>query len=552
MKVFKKLIIPLVILILLVAGLIVYAVISSKPETDLPKSADIVKLIDGKKAVKLTVDSIADNRKIVISKLSKNSEDYYEIEGIKLSEGQTISQKRAGGYFEALSTFTSNSFIVSGADLAEYGLDKPLYTITVENDDGSKLTILLGNESLDGKSVYVAMKDSKDVYSVEIGKKTEASRDPSSFISNEVWNIQFKDVSDLVFKRKSKNIELAVKLGFNPGTKQPDYVITSPYYVKAGKPFVELIKKVFDFEVTQYVTLTDDEKAKLGLNDPEYVFTLNFKHENARTICLSAESDGYYYGYIGEDKSKVFSISKDQMKELELPVKSLINKSVISFDPTEVKSITVTNGSNDPFRVEINVGYGDTLSSDESSITLNKAFAKIITPEGRNFGSILFESVVNVDIEDIDQTVKPAFNSEFNVRIVTKEYEAYNYDFVKRTDQTYYVFLNEEYTGFYVKSDELFKKESKDSYSYGIIGAYDLLCQAIKDYADGKYQIKTNNKPAETDNMSETVDPDVSINGEDDAGLNTDDETEITDQVNPDEYDETEETEKTEDTESYA
>ena len=136
MKVFKKLILPLVILLLLVAGLIVYTIISSKPETDVSEtSSGSVKLIDGKKAVKLTVDSTTDNRKIVINKLVKDSSDYYEIEGIKLSEGQTISQKRTSGYFEALSTFSSNSLIASGADLAEYGLDKPSYSITVENED---------------------------------------------------------------------------------------------------------------------------------------------------------------------------------------------------------------------------------------------------------------------------------------------------------------------------------------------------------------------------------------------------------------------------------
>ena len=517
-------------------------------------------MIDGKKAVKLTVDSIADNRKISISKQIKDSQDYYEIEGLELGEGQTVSQRIASGYFDVLSTFTSNSLIASGADLAEYGLDKPFYSVTVEMEDGSEKTVLLGNDSFDGKSVYVTLKDSKDVYIVEIGKKTEAARDPSSLISNEVWNYRFYEVNDMVFKSRSKNIELAVDLVYNVGTKQPECVISSPYYVKAGKSFVELINKALDFEVSQYVSLNDDEISKLGLNDPEYTIILNFKDKSKRSISLSSESDGYFYGYTDEDKSKVFRISKDLMKELELPVKSLINKSVISFEPSEVKSITVQNGTEDPFKLELSVGYGENLSSESSTITLNKAFAKIITPEGRNFGSILFESVVNVDIEGIDQTVKPAFNSEFSVRIITKNYLEYKYDFVKRSDKTYYVFLNEEYTGFYVKSDELFKKESKDSYSYGIIGAYELLIQAIKDNADGKYEIKTNSKPANTDVTNETADPDntvnsddTGINGEDDVSSYNDDETEMTDPADSEEtYEEIEETEETEEAEPYA
>ena len=147
-------------------------------------------------------------------------------------------------------------------------------------EDGSEKTVLLGNDSFDGKSVYVTLKDSKDVYIVEIGKKTEAARDPSSLISNEVWNYRFYEVNDMVFKSRSKNIELAVDLVYNVGTKQPECVISSPYYVKAGKSFVELINKALDFEVSQYVSLNDDEISKLGLNDPEYTIILNFKDKN--------------------------------------------------------------------------------------------------------------------------------------------------------------------------------------------------------------------------------------------------------------------------------
>lgn len=555
MKVFKKLILPLVVLLILVAGLVVYTIVSSEPETEEKPGSSTVNLIDGKKAVKLTVVSADAKNKIIINKTAVDGKDFYEVEGISLSEGQTFSQRRVSSYFESLTSFSADSSLTSGSDLAEFGLDKPSYSITVDNEDGSNKTILIGNDSLDGKSAYVAMKDSKDVYTVDIAKKTDASMDPSSLISNDVWNIAFKDVSDVVFKRKSGNLEMAVKLYYNEGTALPDYLITSPYNVKAGKAFIELINKVLDFEVTQYVSLTEDEIVKYGLKDPEYSFTLNQKFDEPKEIFISAESDGYYYGYTGDNKTKYFSISKDLMKELELPVKSLINKSVISFDPTEVRSITVKNGNEEPFKLEITVGYGDNLSSDASTVTLNKSYAKIITPEGRNFASVLFESIVNVDIEDIDQSAKPAYNSEFNIKIITTGYKMYNYDFVKRTDQTYYVFLDEEYTGFYVKSDELFKKESKDSYSYGIIGAYELLKQAIKDYADGKYEVKKDSKPAKSDDPSESVDPDASSNVDetvmsgDEDGTYDEEDPELTDNVNSYDTEENYVTEEIEDAE---
>lgn len=554
MKVFKKLILPLSVLILLVAGLVVYTFLSKKPdEPEVESGNERVKLIDGKKAVKLTVVSNADKRKIIVSKSSKDGRDQYEVEGVSLSEGQTFSQRIVGNYFTSLTEIIADSSLGSGVALSDYGLDNPLYNISVEMEDGSSKSILFGNNSFDGKSVYAAMKDSKAVYTVDIGKMTEAATDPSTFISSKVWNIKFQEVSDLVFKRKG-DLELAVEFDLNDGTKQPDYIITSPYSIKAGKSFVELIKKILDFEVSEYVTLNDEDITKLGLKDPKYSISLNLKFSDPKSVYFSEESDGYFYGYTSDDNSKYFRISKDLMKELELPEKSLINKSVISYDPTEIKSIYVTNGD-DTFRVEMTVSLGNNLSSDSSKITLNKSNAKIITPEGRNFGSILFESIVNVDIDGIDLTVKPEFKSDFNVRVVTRSFGSDSYDFVKRSDQTYYVFLNEKYTGFYVKSDELFKKESKDSYSYGIIGAYELLKQAIVDNANGKYAIKPNSsKPGQSDDPSAVSETDTTVSAgessvtEDDGyGIFGDsDESESLDTEAPDETEDTEYTEETE------
>lgn len=554
MKVFKKLILPLSVLILLVAGLVVYTFLSKKPdEPEVESGNERVKLIDGKKAVKLTVVSNADKRKIIVSKSSKDGRDQYEVEGVSLSEGQTFSQRIVGNYFTSLTEIIADSSLGSGVALSDYGLDNPLYNISVEMEDGSSKSILFGNNSFDGKSVYAAMKDSKAVYTVDIGKMTEAATDPSTFISSKVWNIKFQEVSDLVFKRKG-DLELAVEFDLNDGTKQPDYIITSPYSIKAGKSFVELIKKILDFEVSEYVTLNDEDITKLGLKDPKYSISLNLKFSDPKSVYFSEESDGYFYGYTSDDNSKYFRISKDLMKELELPEKSLINKSVISYDPTEIKSIYVTNGD-DTFRVEMTVSLGNNLSSDSSKITLNKSNAKIITPEGRNFGSILFESIVNVDIDGIDLTVKPEFKSDFNVRVVTRSFGSDSYDFVKRSDQTYYVFLNEKYTGFYVKSDELFKKESKDSYSYGIIGAYELLKQAIVDNANGKYAIKPNSsKPGQSDDPSAVSETDMTVSAgessvtEDDGyGIFGDsDESESLDTEAPDETEDTEYTEETE------
>ena len=48
---------------------------------------------------------------------------------------------------------------------------------------------------------------------------------------------------------------------------------------------------------------------------------------------------------------------------------------------------------------------------------------------------------------------------------------------------------NDEYTGFFVYASELFKDGGTDTYSYGVMGAYDLLTTAINDNLNGIYDI---------------------------------------------------------------
>ena len=63
------------------------------------------------------------------------------------------------------------------------------------------------------------------------------------------------------------------------------------------------------------------------------------------------------------------------------------------------------------------------------------------------------------------------------------------YDFYQRSDDSYYVFMNGEYTKFYVYSRELFNDGGKDTYSYGCWSAYELLSEAITNSSNGIYDI---------------------------------------------------------------
>ena len=60
---------------------------------------------------------------------------------------------------------------------------------------------------------------------------------------------------------------------------------------------------------------------------------------------------------------------------------------------------------------------------------------------------------------------------------------------MKRNENTYYVFVNDKYSCFYVDSSELFANGGTDTYAYGVWGAYELLVEAIEKNIGGIYDI---------------------------------------------------------------
>ena len=92
-------------------------------------------------------------------------------------------------------------------------------------------------------------------------------------------------------------------------------------------------------------------------------------------------------------------------------------------------------------------------------------------------------------LSGIDTNAKPEYKPELNFTFNTKTYVTYKIDFVKRDESSYYVFVDGEYSYFYVDNAELFAYGGKNTYAYGAWAAYQLLDTAIKENVGGIYDI---------------------------------------------------------------
>ncbi|MBO4243306.1 MAG: hypothetical protein J5883_08515, partial [Clostridiales bacterium] len=129
------------------------------------------------------------------------------------------------------------------------------------------------------------------------------------------------------------------------------------------------------------------------------------------------------------------------------------------------------------------------LSDSNAVANLNMRNCMIRNSSGRSYAAVLFESLVCIDIGGIEPDAVPTDDSIMTIKYVTKHYQTITLDFVPRDTDSYYVFMDGEYSSFYIYSRELFKNGGTDTFSYGCWAAYELAQEAIDNAINGTYDI---------------------------------------------------------------
>ena len=136
------------------------------------------------------------------------------------------------------------------------------------------------------------------------------------------------------------------------------------------------------------------------------------------------------------------------------------------------------------------------MTEEGATATLNMRNAYVETSSGRTYAAFLFENLVTIEISGVDLTATPEYTSEMTFIYHTTGYTTTTVDFTVRDNNSYYVFIDGEYSGFYVYSDELFHYGGTDTYDYGAWSAYRLTQQAIDNAVNNIYDMPEESESA--------------------------------------------------------
>jgi len=500
MKTWKNLIIPVIILVVLIAGLLIYKNISDKEAAASASdsaatttlSADIMNYTSDQISEIQVVGS--DNSGFSIRQDGLNADNSIKWAYSSLKEdvsAYSFSQANMLSFINIIGAIPVADNVGQGVDLSEYGLDKPAYTVTYKMANGDTHVLTFGDVTKDDSSVYCRLDGAGDVYTTSKIKLTKCQNTILDFLDLTITAITNTDVASISFKRTSDNLDALIagaQVLSNDGSQSEfGWVFNKPFTIEASPEFDTLMTSVFALSVTSYVDLNPSDYSKYGLDAPAYEFGITLNSGKLIKISLSRDMGGIYYG-ISSASPAVFTLSKDVVTGLETPLVELIIPYLSYNFISNVKAIDATfpEGS---FETQMDVGPNVKISDDTSKVSLDGRDAKVFSSDNRSYFAVLFESLVCIDISDFDLDAKPADTKDITIVITKKDSTQITIDLAVKDENTYYAFIDGEYQGFLVNRDSLYKDNGTTLFDYGIWTAYTLLNKAIDGASNGVYTI---------------------------------------------------------------
>ena len=491
MKYIRQLMIPLIILGVLTFCLVTYLVVhavrmNSINKTYQPKSYEVCAKTD---VQAMTITS-ADGEKIEYVLNSNGGLESASHNDVLFTSSQ-IEAQAVFEQMESICTFYyDKDFNLSDGSPAEYGLDSDKRTITIKKTNGNTVVLHCGNALPDKSGMYVRVNDEQTVYIASTVFYRAATRNFQDVLSYYVLGYTKADVYEVEFNRRSTEEKMIIRPeeDYDNGIfLESRYSVQYPVQRDPSDTLVALMDKMLDLKATGYVAISDSDVAAYGLDNPEYTFDITLNSGEKTQIVFSRELNGYYYGHCSTNPY-YFRVLVENLRGLNTPVYTLIDAYVHLEYLENVRSIKGTIGDTS-FSMEIFLDSTYSITSETTILKLDQRNAKVYSSDGSCYGLLLFGSICQMRISDVDPDAKPTLekiSAEFTV--VCADQSSYSIKLVERNSESYYCFVDDRYSGFIVDRSVLYKDNGHEMTGFGVWDAYNLVNEAIDNQdAEGFY-----------------------------------------------------------------
>lgn len=244
---------------------------------------------------------------------------------------------------------------------ADYGLDKPVATVTTVFSDNSKETLYIGETAPDEQGIYVRWSGNDNVYLMPVESVNMFLIKKLQMFDKTITK-DFDDdnnensISDLTISGTGYKQAIKISVGTNAMTTSK-YVMNSPYREICGAIMVESVgESIFGITGDEIVAaqITDKDKKEFGLDKPYMKITAKSSDNSSVTILASkADDDGNCY--IMANSGNI--ICKTSVEDIEswydVKYTDFLAMAYIMPDMNKVNSFNISyNGNETNFKLE--------------------------------------------------------------------------------------------------------------------------------------------------------------------------------------------------------
>lgn len=233
----------------------------------------------------------------------------------------------------------------TSADLSQYGLDKPLVTITVKLKDKEFPAILVGKNTPIGASTYVERADDKKVVLTNSAFRSGMDKKVKDLRDKTIVTFNDDDVQKVQLHGADKDIELTRKDG-NWRLERPDSWPADSVTIHSFLSTLRSMRAV-DFPADAPTDL-----GTYGLDNPRLTVTLAVGKDNTeKHILLGKQSDKNELFVQASGQPTVYTVSDWVFRDLNKAVGEFRDKTLLAFERDKITAVEAKRKDGGQFRL---------------------------------------------------------------------------------------------------------------------------------------------------------------------------------------------------------
>jgi cytochrome c biogenesis protein CcdA len=333
----KRSLIVLAVVLVLLAGVYVY--LSNRPQDEgeiVQKEPDIeISRFDRNKIEKVILSNskekelVFEKETIVVEDDKKDGDDKKEPKTETIWKNTSyipvkLVKSKVDDLTRSFSSLTAEVLVEEDAkDLSIYGLDKPAATGTAVLDDGTKVTLYLGNKTAQGSTYYLMKEGDTNVYTVYSHHADRLNSSLSDFRDKSLPAINTAELTYLNISGDGRE-EMEVILNDSQSSTEAEYGIglyqlVKPYKRPRGVDTSKLDPKlegISGLSIKEFVDDQPTDLAKYGLDNPSLRFIIKDK-ENTLDLSFGDTLPDIKRYNIGEPKG--LKLIKEYFQAYKVP-----------------------------------------------------------------------------------------------------------------------------------------------------------------------------------------------------------------------------------------